>query len=271
MALVKCPECGKEISDKSKECIHCGYPIKEYFDQLELTEQKSNTKCNFNGSVVDFSDIIPRFKDKYSFDVFDALYSKFMENNIDICHTSIMEFIRKVMTTHIIPKEFNHYKTQTEFIEFVKNDLPNNVRCVIKENDVSYDLSPVKESLNQYGYCDKNAIKHIKLIPELSSQEKNEFIHFLNDKKYIPYSYPYDMLDIIEADTINYIINYWRKDTEAQQPTLNTNRKPHCPNCGSENIKKISFTSRAVGVMAVGLLSSSIGKTFKCKSCGYKW
>ena len=29
MALIKCPECGKEISDKSKQCIHCGYPLNE--------------------------------------------------------------------------------------------------------------------------------------------------------------------------------------------------------------------------------------------------
>lgn len=28
MALIKCPECGKEISDKANVCIHCGYPIK---------------------------------------------------------------------------------------------------------------------------------------------------------------------------------------------------------------------------------------------------
>lgn len=28
MALIKCPECGKEISDKSKKCVHCGYVIK---------------------------------------------------------------------------------------------------------------------------------------------------------------------------------------------------------------------------------------------------
>lgn len=27
MALIKCPECGKEISDKSTACIHCGYPL----------------------------------------------------------------------------------------------------------------------------------------------------------------------------------------------------------------------------------------------------
>ena len=29
MALIKCSECGKEISDKSKVCIHCGNKIKK--------------------------------------------------------------------------------------------------------------------------------------------------------------------------------------------------------------------------------------------------
>ena len=27
MALIKCPECGKEISDKASACIHCGFPL----------------------------------------------------------------------------------------------------------------------------------------------------------------------------------------------------------------------------------------------------
>ncbi len=29
MALIKCSECGKEVSDKSKTCIHCGNKIKK--------------------------------------------------------------------------------------------------------------------------------------------------------------------------------------------------------------------------------------------------
>lgn len=29
MSLIKCPECKREISDKAKACIHCGYPIKD--------------------------------------------------------------------------------------------------------------------------------------------------------------------------------------------------------------------------------------------------
>ena len=28
MALIKCPECGKEISDKALKCPQCGYPLK---------------------------------------------------------------------------------------------------------------------------------------------------------------------------------------------------------------------------------------------------
>ena len=27
MALIKCPECGKEISDRAALCVNCGYPI----------------------------------------------------------------------------------------------------------------------------------------------------------------------------------------------------------------------------------------------------
>ena len=29
MALINCPECGKEISSQSDKCIHCGYPLRK--------------------------------------------------------------------------------------------------------------------------------------------------------------------------------------------------------------------------------------------------
>ena len=28
MALIKCPECGKEVSTAAEACPHCGYPLK---------------------------------------------------------------------------------------------------------------------------------------------------------------------------------------------------------------------------------------------------
>lgn len=27
MAMIVCPECGKDISDKAEKCIYCGYPL----------------------------------------------------------------------------------------------------------------------------------------------------------------------------------------------------------------------------------------------------
>ena len=35
MPLIKCPECGKEISDKASVCIGCGFPIKEHLTKIE--------------------------------------------------------------------------------------------------------------------------------------------------------------------------------------------------------------------------------------------
>lgn len=46
MSLIVCPECGKEISDKSDVCIHCGYPLINMI----------NTKCNINGVIYDFKE-----------------------------------------------------------------------------------------------------------------------------------------------------------------------------------------------------------------------
>ena len=35
MAIIKCPECGKEVSNSAKMCPNCGYPIAEYFGKGE--------------------------------------------------------------------------------------------------------------------------------------------------------------------------------------------------------------------------------------------
>lgn len=44
MALIECPECGKEISEKSKTCINCGYPISEYVRELHREQDQNETE-----------------------------------------------------------------------------------------------------------------------------------------------------------------------------------------------------------------------------------
>lgn len=38
MALIKCPECGNEISSKSNQCIHCGYPLQEQDKEILISD-----------------------------------------------------------------------------------------------------------------------------------------------------------------------------------------------------------------------------------------
>lgn len=35
MALIKCPECGKEISDKAGKCPNCGFPLDNVYNKAD--------------------------------------------------------------------------------------------------------------------------------------------------------------------------------------------------------------------------------------------
>ena len=37
MALINCPECGKQISDKAISCIYCGYPLASELSKSDPT------------------------------------------------------------------------------------------------------------------------------------------------------------------------------------------------------------------------------------------
>ena len=42
MALIKCPECGKEISDKADICVNCGMKIAEIENLHEVSQKKEH-------------------------------------------------------------------------------------------------------------------------------------------------------------------------------------------------------------------------------------
>lgn len=41
MALIKCPECGREISDKAEICIGCGFPIHGYQEEKQNDDEEN--------------------------------------------------------------------------------------------------------------------------------------------------------------------------------------------------------------------------------------
>ena len=39
MAIIKCPECGKEISDKATSCPNCGFPLTKEQPEKEKVKE----------------------------------------------------------------------------------------------------------------------------------------------------------------------------------------------------------------------------------------
>ena len=62
-----------------------------------------------------------------------------------------------------------------------------------------------------------------------------------------------------------------RATTLAARQRIEEAAKPHCPTCGSTNIKKLDVVDRAVSVGFFGIFSNKINKSFKCKDCGCTW
>ena len=73
------------------------------------------------------------------------------------------------------------------------------------------------------------------------------------------------------------IVEYNIKVSKLKQSAIEYYKKkeqdytPKCPVCGSPDVVKISTTRKLLGVSTLGLASNSIGKSMKCKSCGYKF
>lgn len=59
MALVNCPECGKQVSDQATNCPHCGYPLKRA--EKEKPKKKVNPDLSKMEVIIVRSSLLPFF------------------------------------------------------------------------------------------------------------------------------------------------------------------------------------------------------------------
>lgn len=52
MALINCPECGKEVSDNAEVCVNCGFPIVKNRNQKKTKKDKKQSVYGIIGFVV---------------------------------------------------------------------------------------------------------------------------------------------------------------------------------------------------------------------------
>lgn len=94
---------------------------------------------------------------------------------------------------------------------------------------------------------------------------------FIND--YIKSSPEFDqyLFDHREEDMFNKRMSDRAKLAHGASILEEKSRVPKCPTCGSTNVRKMSGIERGASIVAFGLFSKKINKTFKCGNCGYTW
>lgn len=96
MALINCPECGKQISDQSEVCIHCGFPIENV---------KSNKiLISVNGIEYDFTEILNCIKNERKT---PALCIRDISDTCNIPIHEAKEMYFKLKNKSELPKEIN--------------------------------------------------------------------------------------------------------------------------------------------------------------------
>lgn len=120
MALIKCTECGKDISDKAAACPHCGCPLEEIlktFNSQEskieagcLVDEKKDT-CTYKGKIYNFQgvqEIIDTYHGDIKRDCFNAI-CEYLSENFDF------DTIDVILLAQVI--QFNNNQIPNDFDE----------------------------------------------------------------------------------------------------------------------------------------------------------
>ncbi len=104
MSLIKCPECGKEISDQAEHCIYCGFLLSKI--------PKFEHSIWINGQEYDASSMLKDIEDykkgKIDLKVLrEYLVAKIWECNHNLTIGSIAMLTDTIADTLEVPKEFN--------------------------------------------------------------------------------------------------------------------------------------------------------------------
>lgn len=200
MALIKCVECGKEISDKAESCINCGCPINISLNK-NLNEKKKvlNKYKKFNFDYMKELENDPKLKKHYQ--KFKRMESKFFaivaiiayvlsfwltsvsKSNPGVGLLMIISFIIAIFSTIVSIKSF--------FSKSTKVNLKNEIKEIYYKKmiktfssipqDLDYDeislieATSKNELLDEAYYLNADALINVQVQKYTTSDTKSKF------------------------------------------------------------------------------------------------
>lgn len=137
MALIKCPECQKEISEKAKACPHCGFPItkkkvrvcKKALEYARMLEERESTFGNLSKVIRLYSTYSPQniyvYEDTNTIFIANKQYS-FCD--ILSCHTDTRKYVARTTQETKSDSDVPEQTTREKMYHYVfigVNDIAN--------------------------------------------------------------------------------------------------------------------------------------------------
>lgn len=243
MALIKCPECGREnVSDSAEACPNCGYGVKAHFERLKK-EEKNRRK-----------------EEK----------RKSLEEKRKLEHKKMLQE-HPEMAQAIKDKEYEDEQAQ-------KDALVRRLQ-IQKKAEIKAQIGATIWAIVWTIIC----IWSFSASEEGSLGLLIVIAFFCAAGGWAMFVMTIESVAQMERDirTASRSVEEYQKVLDArlaysqmQSEKLKSEealKHPKCPNCGSTNTQIISTLNRAVSISTVGLASSKIGKQYECKKCKYKW
>lgn len=270
MALIKCPECGRErVSDSAVACPDCGYGIREHFEKLRAEAEESvgnEEKSSFEDSRT--MQLIKQEEERIQreLEAEEARLKEFSEINENNQEQKQTE---KELKTKILFS--NEMKIHVDTQDLYAYDLLIPLGLIHR---VVFDREIINYSVYVIGHDDK-LIKKFKIA---ANSGNATFIKTLTNN--------------VETyggtvETVNFSENqlctscYHIIERSAMHcPICNAvtgaifDQKENgykCPNCGRNAGHPIKTGRKMISVGLFGGASNKLGKTYQCCNCDYMW
>ena len=275
MALIKCPECGKNISSLAKQCIHCGFPLEELKNKTELVHEdirvahiyeQLETYCK----ELDGYSIAPRIRHPIIENEINNIYNDALgmpNDNVisvnDKIALLIFDILNQILPHHESWGIVYAYCSMIKF-DNISDDTMQKITNILHSKILSYnppqywDDGSYKTNSNYIVYW----YPLYQVLTHGNDNVKNMIYEALADN-HSPNSKE-KKLDYIYKKAEKYSV--WMPSNYSSTIKIDNINTPKCPRCGS--------TSITAGQRGYTLLTGFLGsnKTMnRCANCGHKW
>lgn len=292
MALIKCPECGRDISDKAAACIYCGYPL-EYSapPKEEVLLEELYYLCSPPRSVrLSVQDL--NLQDKIEFHKESPLEGYYIHGGIK---TKYIFRDNLLMALDRTPLMIVEPGIVADVSILYQTEIPNTVSSDVKifnDNGVA-EIMLLPDGIARIAMLRNGSIVRVddgiyarvgNVLKTMAFRSSGEveikyFGIYNNRLCKNTYCSKYIFLKTYNEELQEYtqkVREIGSSKTVYQQlqgtaPWVTQYYNYPCPNCGAYKVRPAKWDDKSLSIAFWGIASDKIGKSYKCENCGRMW